>query len=326
MNTMNYEKAIALIQKDDRGKDDMMAQANTIRMDKNGHLIANGEKFTLSDNAMSQVFGKVGMPTLYEKRLLEINPKLVADQYNYLLEKAGYDRPMLLRYKEQNRKKTLRAMLSDSYSPLDNYEIYETLGDVLGGLKDLEVETMYLDDNRSRMRIIIPSMTQTVGKALKKDDVLKVGFDVINSETGRSSLQISPLVYRLVCLNGLKVWQNEGDVFRQRHAYAQASDLKDNMKSAINNAIRNGDVLIGKFVETKEQEVDDPMALIENLSKKKDYSDKFIELTKSNWKIEPDRNMYGVINAFTRSAQSLDDERRIDVENFAGTLVSRNKS
>lgn len=323
--SIDFQTAISQIRNDDLNKMDIMTQTSMIRMDSNGRLVANGMQFDMSDNAMSQVFGRYNMPVLYEKRLLEMNPELVADQFNFLLKRSKNENPSLLRFRRHCNTNELRAFLSNSYSAIDNNEIFETLGDIMGGMEDLEVESFYLDDNRSRMRIIIPSMERSVGVALKKNDIIKVGFDVINSETGRASLQISPVVYRLVCTNGLKAWQQEGDVFKQRHSYARNSELKTNMKKAISNSIRTGDALLEAFAMTKEIDVDDPMETIKLLSKKKEYSEKFIELTQDNWRIEPEPTMYGVINAFTRSAQSLDDERRIDVEKFAGTLVKISK-
>lgn len=324
MKTIEMKNVLSTVSKDAKYKKDMLAVANEIKMNKDGQFTVGRLKFDATDNAYSQAFQRYGMPTTYERRLLEINPKLVADQYNYFSANAQ-QRDMLVRYREQSSKRTMRALLTDAYTPLDDLEIYETFNDLFGTeMKDLQIETFYYDDNRSRVRVLIPDLSMNVGTP-KKGDILRVGFDIINSETGRSSLSVSPVVYRLVCTNGLKLWQNEGEVFKQRHAHVSQYDLKSNLSEAVKNAIRNGDVLIGKFAEMKEQPVEDPMALIQTLAKKKDYSDKFVKTTQDAFLIEPEKTMFGVINAFTRSAQTLNDEDRIEIEKFAGSLVKNHK-
>ena len=97
--------------------------------------------------------------------------------------------------------------------------------------------------------------------------------------------------------------------------------MKIGLARAITNSIEGGDALLDQFMATRDIEIPDPLKAIEELAKKQQYSDKFIELTKESWHIEPDETMYSVINAFTRSAQSLADDKRIQVETFAGSLM-----
>ena len=77
---------------------------------------------------------------------------------------------------------------------------------------------------------------------------------------------------------------------------------------------------IAKFERMKEKTVVDPIQLIQKLSEKT-FSVKFTKVIAESFQKEPDQNMFGVINAFTRAAQTLDYSNRVAVEKFAGNLI-----
>lgn len=318
---INFEDALQMMYEDDLNKRDVTVPLGWTKMRDDGMFMIGEEEYGYDENyGLSQVFSRMGMPVNYEKELLADRPDLVAMQYNHFAQ-ARADKSVLVRFREQDGKRTIRGFLSDMYAPIDNKDVYGAFAEIKNKL-DVETESFYMDEGRSRMRLVFPETEVSAGK-LKHgvNDIIKVGFDIINSEIGRSSVQISPLVYRLVCTNGMKAWKQEGDVFRQRHSYVHIMEIKASLLESIQSSLVSSKDLIDAFISTKGMLVNDPLKMITDLGKREKFSERFIELTKEQYHIEPDHNMFGVINAYTRSAQLVSDEVRLDVERFAGKLL-----
>ncbi len=77
------------------------------------------------------------------------------------------------------------------------------------------------------MRLILPGET----RELKKGDVSNVGIDISTSCFGRSAVHIAPLIWRLVCSNGMRSMERGGG-FSFRHV-----GDSDRLKTAVAEAI-----------------------------------------------------------------------------------------
>ena len=169
-------------------------------------------------------------------------------------------------------------------------------------------------------------MTVVAGKTVTNlDDILNVGVDVVNSEVGASSLILSPLVFRQVCTNGLRVWKQSEDSSRFRHAYRTQQQFYTDVVESLDSAIRGGDGLIRTFLEQKSPDkfVASPLKVIEELTKDSIYSKETVDKVKTCYSVEPESNWFGVVNAFTRTARDLEDEKRMEMEQFAGGLLHK---
>lgn len=314
------------IEQDDRNKKDIQIGMAEIEMLPNGTIKSKNKNidkgFELSDYAKTQAFNRLGIPVRYGKRLMEERPDLVAEEFNHWAWQQT-DMGVLLRVRhDSNYNGYVRGFLSERYSRLDNRDVVGSLAEILEKIPDADILGFHLDDRRTHLRLTLPELSANTGVAKTgQDDILRVGVDIINSEVGASSLVISPLVFRLVCSNGLRAWTSDGEEFRQRHIHLSENELFNRMNSAVVDSINQGDELLHVMNETKKYEIDNPLEVIEKLAKKNIYSQKLIDTAKDNYMIEPDRNLYGVINSFTRTAKDLDDEKRLDLEKFAGQLM-----
>ena len=79
--------------------------------------------------------------------------------------------------------------------------------------------------------------------------------------------------------------------------------------------------LLGAFLKTREEPVDDPVEAIRKIAESRQFSQKPTDAAVSNYLVEPEPNRFGVINAFTNAAQKLGPLQRIEMERFAGTLL-----
>ena len=324
-----FNEILRRIEEDDKNKMDVEIGLNELRMLPTGNIVRKGREtlngLELSDYAMTQAFNRIGIPVRYGKRLFAERPDLVADQFNHWVSQE--QRRVLIRFRNNGNTGIIRGFLSDSYTKLDNRDVMNALHEVVKEIPNAEVEGFYLDDRRTHIRLTLPELSVDFGEAVGETvdgmrDILRVGVDIINSEIGASSLVVSPLVFRLVCLNGLRAWREEGDVFRQRHIHLSSQELFGRMNEAVGSAIKAGDELIERMYETKKFKVESPLEVIEKLSKKQMYSQELIETAKTNYLIEPSKDLYGVMNAFTRTARDLKNEQRLEVERFAGSLLT----
>lgn len=313
------------LEQEEKTKRDMQVNLSDLFMSKDGLIrrkSRNGVSgLELSDYAMTQAFNRIGIPVKYGKKLMAERPDLVADQFNHWV--STDDRGVLIRMRiNEDGTGFIRGFLSDRYSVLDNIQVFESLEKILQQSPTANLASSYIDDRRAHMRITFPDLTTDFGISTEgKHDVLQVGVDIVNSEVGASSLRVTPLVFRLVCLNGLKVWSADGDPFVQRHIHLTSNELFGRMNTAIVDAIKGGDEMLETLNNVRKIKVANPLSVIEELAKKQMYSQNLIDQAKTNFMIEPENSLYGVVNAFTRTARDLPNERRLEVEAYAGEIL-----
>jgi len=65
----------------------------------------------------------------------------------------------------------------------------------------------------------------------------------------------------------------------------------------------------------------DPVETICKIAESRQFSQKLTDEVVSSYLVEPELNLFGMINAFTDAAQRRTSLRRIEMERFAGTLL-----
>jgi len=325
----SMQEVLSRILEQRRNSEDMMLSMSEFHMDSDGSISVKGtnQSLVLNDFSMTQAFNRLGIPVRYGKKLFEERPDLVANEFNHWLQKE--DKVVLFRNRRiDTRSSVVRGFLSDSYTKFDDKDLVETLMEIGMGERFGQALQFYADDKRFHLRFVMEDMQVVAGKTVTDlDDILNVGVDVVNSEVGASSLVLSPLVYRQVCTNGLRVWRQSEDSSRFRHAYKTQQGFYSDVIEGIDSAISGGDGLIRQFLEAKSPDkfVQSPLDLIAELTKDSIYSKETTEKIKDCFLVEPENNWYGVVNAFTRTARDMEDEKRLSLEQFAGDLVSKYK-
>jgi hypothetical protein len=76
------------------------------------------------------------------------------------------------------------------------------------------------------------------------------------------------------------------------------------------------------FLKSREEPIADPAETIRKLAAERNLSQKFADQVVNRYQAEPEPNRFGVINAFTSAAQLLAPLQRIEVERFAGALLT----
>lgn len=164
-------------------------EESTIRLDVGDKL----EKFTVGLVAHQQIAARLGIPYRYYQKMQTEQPALLDRNVNTWLQETPEKR--MLRVLDGR----VRAFLSDRYRRLDNLELCAAVLPVIKEMKGASIESCEVTESRMYLKVINKRMKDevTVG------DAVQAGFVVSNSEVGLGSLRIEPLVYRLVCKNGL---------------------------------------------------------------------------------------------------------------------------
>jgi hypothetical protein len=307
--------------------------SNGMPQDESAERHTSYDRLSPSPFALGQLCARLGIPAAYIRQC----PLILQDQnVNFWLrqgsartvgQKNGIDegggQPSGESKGSENwllraRHGTLRAVLSERFSPLDNTTLLETLAPLLP--PHYRAQWVSLEDESFHLRVIDPTRAHEV---LPSDDFF-VGVHLANSEVGYRSLTVDALVYRLVCTNGLVALVKGKSLLRQRHIHVAQPRFKAALEEALEQALGATETLLSQLQSATKQVVPDAGTAIERLSNHWHLSEATQELAKASLLGEPaivQESAYGLLNAFTAAAQSLEGEKRYDLEMLASSLA-----
>jgi hypothetical protein len=149
--------------------------------------------FGINAIAHNQISEKTGIPARYYNRMLAEQPELLANNVNTWFKKEPAQR--MIRTLDGKA----RAFLSDRYRRIDNYEIASAVLPMISDMKGATVESCEITDQRMYIKVVNPK----VEAEIVPGDVVQSGLLISNSEIGLGSVSVMPLVYRLICSNGM---------------------------------------------------------------------------------------------------------------------------
>lgn len=185
-------------------KKDYLLDTNNMHMDadENNTLInitndKTGETIILGVNevAHNQIGSNLGIPAKYYDKMRNENPELLALNVNSWFEKDPKRRMV------RTLDGVTRAFLSDRYRRIDNFDIAQTVLPIIQQMPEARVESCEVTDERMYLKVVNPRLTTEVVPG----DIVQSGILITNSEVGLGSVTIQPLIYRLVCTNGMVV-------------------------------------------------------------------------------------------------------------------------
>jgi hypothetical protein len=301
-------------------KKDFTIHPQDIRMNSKGVLVSR-DRETLShhvnDWATGQLATRTGIPVRYMRTMPN---ELRAVNVNHWLAQFDRDKQnsWLFRTYTSDTEGLVRGILSERFSPFDDYEFVEIINKFFGESNaDVEIKWWHRDETGFHLRLVFNDLTTQVGTLEDgSPDVHKVGLHIENSEVGAKSIRITPLVWRLVCSNGMMGWgkNNDMEIFTQRHIYLKQHEMYGRVVEAIGNALKVGDTAIDKLLKAKQTKIEDPLEVIKKLSQKAKYSEKLTEKFQGTFMVESGNTAFHVIQAFTRGCQELPADQRVQVE------------
>lgn len=169
--------------------------------------------FPLLPLAHDQIGGRSGIPAKYYDRMLAEAPDLLCANVN------AWHRINPTKRMVRTLGGDMRAFLSDRYNRIENEEIAKIAFPVLAELPGVEIVSSEVTDKRLYIHFVVPTITGEV----KVGDAVQAGGIIQNSEVGAGAVSVSGLIWRLICLNGMKTT----DTFRKNHVGRQLEDSED---------------------------------------------------------------------------------------------------
>ncbi|OGR97801.1 MAG: hypothetical protein A2V88_09325 [Elusimicrobia bacterium RBG_16_66_12] len=326
------QEVAAEIERQRGAKKDYLAPTSQLELQSNGELLrVNGKgNFELTGTAHGQIAQHIGIPQKYYDKMKAEAPGLLASNVNHWLHSSS----------EARMVRTLdgkaRAVLSRRYRPLDYSDLAEAvLPEIIKA--GCRVESVALTDSR----LYIKAVTERLSFEVKKGDVVQAGIVVLNSEVGMGSVKVEPMIFRLVCTNGMIVPEsgiNKYHVGRAGELGSFVEDfLRDETREADDRALwmKVQDVVRGAFrrdifegtvkrlQEAGEKTIEAPVEeVVERAQKRFLLSEVERSGVLQHLILGQDLSQFGLVQAITRTAQDAQDyDRATDLERLGGQVL-----
>lgn len=272
-----------------------------------------------------------GIPKRYYDRMLHEVPSLLAGNVNAWLQRSDASRMV------RTLDGQARALLSNRYARIDNYDVMTAILPLLQQVDGLQVHSAEVTERR----LYIKAVTSRVEGEIEKGDVVQAGVLITNSEVGFGAFTVTPLVYRLVCRNGMVI----NDAAKRRthvgtaiEADGLADELpygddtieaidravmlraRDHVGHALSDAFLNGQV--ARMRKALGVKLPEPTKAVEVLQKAAWISSSEGEEVFRHLVEGSDLSMYGLANAVTRAAQDVDSyDRSTELEAVGSKIL-----
>ncbi len=321
------------VERQSQVKKDFLARTDALSYDgaNNSLMVPGHGPFAVIETAHDQLGSAIGIPAKYYDKMREEAPDLLATNVNRWLTYSPEKK--MVRTLDGN----VRAFLSDKYRPLDNRELLETVLPVLGK-QEMQVVSSEVTERRLYLKVLTPKVTYEIAKG----DVVQAGLVISNSEIGGGSLSVEPLLYRLVCTNGMiandskmrKYHVGRGnngfsegaaeffrDETRRQDDRAFWLKVRDLVGAAVDSI--NFQKIAESFFATKENLIEaDPVKVVEVFSKDNGLNQGEKNSVLKHLLSGGDLNQFGLLNAVTRTAQDIDSyDRATQFERLGGAVL-----
>lgn len=288
-------------------------------------------EYGVTELARRQLADKLKIPYAYFERMRTEHPGLLDRNVNTWLA-WDTDRRMI-----RTLDGKVRAVLSDRYRRLDNYDLAENVLPILQQLEGARFESVELTEAKMYLKVVTPRVEFEVAPG----DVVQAGIVISNSEVGFGTLSVQPLVYRLVCRNGLiaadhalrkthvgRTLDGDADAVTVYQEDTLAADdkafflkVRDVVQAAVSETTFRQ--IAQKLRRTRGIKLSgDPVRAVEVLSNRYSFNDTERTGVLRHLISEGDLSAYGLVNAVTHYSQDVDDyDRATEFEALGGRLV-----
>lgn len=319
-------------------KADYLVDTRTLRMEPCGnqvYLNMEGnemEPLEINQIAHRQLGSHLKIPGDYYDRMLSNDPELLAHNVNTWFRKEPSTRMI------RTLGGTARAFLSNRYRRIDNMEIAKVVLPLIGKMTDAHFESCQITDSRMYIKVVNRRLTAEVVKG----DIVQAGIIISNSEVGQGSVSIQPLVYRLVCSNGMIV----NDARARKYHTGRVNTLEENFQLYSEETLAAEDhAFVKKIEDTVKAAVEEArFAQIVDLMRKAtqvpiNTTDvpAVVKMASKDFKITEeesagvlqhliegkDLTLYGLSNAVTRHSQDIGSyDRATELESIGYKILS----
>lgn len=221
----NLQEVLVELDCQNKAKQDFISPAQGMRLREDGHTfelnhLTTDRQMTFGTTSLfhRQVASALGIPAKYYNLMQSQKPELLAENVNAWF--ADRTSSYMVRSMDYGSGQVARALLSERYRRIDNMEIATSVLPLFAGNDQYEVMSCEVTENRLYLKVVNHRLEMEV----RKGDIVQAGVMISNSEVGLGAVSIQPLVYRLVCTNGMVV-NDMGE--RRHHVGRQAKAVED---------------------------------------------------------------------------------------------------
>ena len=312
---MNLVELATEIMRRTESKKDFVAETPDLVFGNNALVIGAAGRFPLTDHAHGQIADRVGIPQRYYDRMRAEAPALLAGNVNHWFRETP----------ERRMVRTLdgkaRAFLSDRYHRIDNEQIADAVLPVLlerGGHG--AVVSCCVTDAKLYIQALFPRLE---GEVRRGDPVLG-GVIVSNGEIGNGALDVRPMIYRLVCTNGLISGQIAEDARLRRNHVGRRVEMGEDYSVYGDDTLKADDRALALKIRdsiralaqppwfarilaelrdaTQQQPVSNPIAAVAELGKAYPIAQGERDSILMNLIRDADYSKWGLVNAITETA------------------------
>lgn len=343
------QEIVSTLEEQNKVKSDIVIPAGHVRYD-DGFLHISGAGYRMTELCHEQAAEKLGIPISYYRKLRSEYPELLAENVNGWLGKKVQTKYLLrtFAYPETGVESVCRAMLSNRYNILDNYDVLLT---ALKAIKDagvnVKIQEAKVTEKRMYLHIVAPEI-EVQADALLRDYIgrkdregvgngIISGLSISNSEVGMGTFEICPKAMILKCLNGA---MDRSAAVKRVHLGAKMDTSVIDWSQGTKNknyelimemtrdAVRtflSADYLgnmVRKLEKAKGIEIEYPEGIVEHLSREMGIVD---DQQKADilrhFMQDGDHTGLGVFQAITRNAQDQQPDMRYLMESAAFQLL-----
>ena len=317
------QELAAELERQQLAKKDLIVSTGVLSMDSrdDGGIALNVmggqmiQHYDVGEIAHRQIGQFLKIPATYYDRMRREYPQLLTLNANGWFAQMPQAKRML-----RTLDGTARALLSDRYRRIDNFEVASAVLPIISRMEGAGVESCELTDSRMYLKVVNPRVTAEI----KKGDIVQAGVLISNSEVGMGSVTVSPLIYRLVCSNGMiaedgklrkyhvgRANESREDFSIYRNETIEADDkaflmkLEDSVKAAVDQA--RFAAIVDKLRESTEAtfQPQQVQQVVELASKEYGFTDSESSGILGHLAAGGDLSLYGLANAVTRQAQDV---------------------
>ena len=290
------------------------------------------EPMDINSGAHRQIGTHCGIPYKYYDRMRASNNELLAENVNSWFNLEPEQRMV------RTLDGTVRAFLSNRYRRIDHLDIMNAVLPIIGEIPNISFVSCDISDSKMFIKAINPNLQTEITPG----DVVQSGIVISNSETGQGRVSVQPLIYRLVCLNGM-VSQNLG-VARNHIGRINSTDennllykddtlladdralmlkIRDSVRAAVDEVMFESIVDTLREAKTVRMDTSDIPAVVRLSSRQFGLHDSEGEGVLNRLIETGDFTLYGLANAVTRHSQDVEDyERASDLEGIGYEMVT----
>jgi hypothetical protein len=270
-----------------------------------------------------QIGSALNIPAKYYDLMRKEKPDLLAENVNAWF--GSRDQSYMVRSMDYGSGRVARALLSDRYRRIDNLEVATAILPLFAGKEEMTVVSSEVNENKLYIKIVNRKLEMQVVPG----DYVQAGVVISNSEVGLGAVSVQPLVYRLVCSNGLCV-QDFGE--RKAHVGRAAKTMDDSFNVYTDETLEAEDKafmlklrdttlaaieearfaqIVGRLQETTQAKITGRVQdVIELTGKAFDLNQGEQDSILSYLIQGGDLSLYGLTNAITRASQDVESYDR----------------